>query len=142
MLRRAFQLVAFAALLFVAGPTGAAEVVSLPRATGAEATVAKALQAGLDGDFEAYLALVLPELREGNAKKNRIKKSEWRRFRGHAQWYLKERRPITFVVARRQQDANNYVRLYLQDQKHKDRAPVPVRLKKQGKTWYLVTNSL
>jgi hypothetical protein len=117
------------------------EVVTKPVANSPEATVAEALTAGLAGDFDAYLETVHPEHKETPEQRRQRKKYEWSRFERQATWYVRTREPLSFVVTRRA-ESGDYVRVFLRDQRNRARMPVPVRLKKAGDGWKIVTSSL
>ena len=117
------------------------EVVAKPAPNSPEATVRDALAAGLAGDFDAYLETVHPEHKETAEQRRHRKNYEWSRFERQATWYVRTRRPLSFVVTRRAESGAE-VRIFLRDQVNRGRMPVPVRLKKAGDTWKIVTSSL
>ena len=118
------------------------ETIKDPKANTAEATIAAALKAGMAGDFGAYLETIHPEHKETRDQRNQREKYEWARFVKQAAWYVKAADPITFVVARRVQDGDKYLKVFVKDQKNADRMPVPVQLKKDGDGWKITTSSL
>lgn len=106
-----------------------------------EATLAKAFDAALRTDFEAYLATIHPFHKKDSEDREGIEKYSWRRFVDHASWYLDGGDPTSFeVVKQDEQDGGR--RLFLKDQHHDDRMPVPVRFAKQDGVWYITANSL
>lgn len=143
MLRRLSALsTVLMALALVALPARAADtVVSAPAPGSPEAVVASALEAALAGDFAAYLKTVHPDERATPTQRSERERYEWKRFKNHAEWYVKTRTPLTFVLVSRDGEGDN-LRIFVRDQKNKDRMPVPVRLKRTGSGWGITTNSL
>ena len=129
-------------LIPTAWAQGSGETIRDPAANTPEATVLAALRAGLAGDFNAYLAQVHEEHKATPAQRSQRERYEWARFKRQVRWYLASESPITFVVARRQEDGANYYRIFLQDQRNPNRMPTPVKLKRDGESWKIVTNSL
>jgi hypothetical protein len=118
------------------------ERISKPAATTPEATVVAALKAALAGDFEAYLVTVHPDHKATSKQIAQRKRYEWKRFAKQAAWYPVSRTPIVIVVTRRDPQGESHYRIFVKDQTHKERMPVPVRLRKSGNAWKIVTNSL
>ena len=118
------------------------ETIKDPKPNTAEGTIAAALEAGLAGDFDAYLETIHPEHKATTEQRSQRQKYEWARFEKQAAWYVVSQKPMTFVIARRQPDGDNYLKVFLKDQKNKERMPVPVQLKKDGAGWKIVTSSL
>jgi len=106
-----------------------------------EDVVAAAFKAVLADDFEAYLVTLHPEERETKTQKDHVKRYQWKRFRKSATRYLQEKRPDSFAVARKEVDGDRVV-LYVQDRTQPERMPVPVRLRRTGKSWGIEMNSL
>jgi hypothetical protein len=117
-------------------------VVVEPDVSTPEGTVAAALKAGLAGDFNAYLATVHPDFKKDRKQVEQRRRYEWKRFSKQASWYVKARTPFTIVVAKHDQESQTLYRIFIRDQTRPDRMPVPVRLKKSGTVWKIVTNSL
>ena len=133
-----------ALMLFSASATAGnkTETIKNPASDTPEGAVAAALAAGLAGDFNAYLATVHPEHKSTKSQIKQRRKYEWSRFTKQAAWYVSKRTPLTFQVTQRRPEGKSLYRLFIKDQTHKDRMPVPVRLKKSGNAWKIVTNSL
>lgn len=105
--------------------------------------LAKAMKAALKGDFKAYLKTKHPEERSNKTQKQQIERFEWDRFQDHVKWYLKDdEAPKSFEVVRRDEPSDGRTRIFLQDQKHDDRMPTPVRFQKHEGDWYITSNSL
>lgn len=135
----------FLSLVFLSSTAlakGKTETITNPAGDTPEGVVAAALAAGLAGDFNAYLATVHPEHKTTKTQIKQRRKYEWSRFNKQAAWYVSQRTPLTFQVTQRRPEGKTMYRLFIKDQTHKDRMPVPVRLKKSGNAWKIVTNSL
>ncbi|MGM0574394.1 MAG: hypothetical protein ACQEXJ_01495 [Myxococcota bacterium] len=135
------------ALALTLGPTSDASArrgsgVVRPADDTAEAVLKRAFRAALSDDFEAYLETVHPAKRQNAMQRDAIERYEWSRFREQASWYLTSEDPPEFEVARRTGDGEERVRLFVKDQDHSDRMPVPVRFEKRRGHWYIVANSL
>ena len=118
------------------------EIVVGPSSTTPEGTVVAALKAGMAGDFNAYLTTVHPDHKKVKKQIAQRRRYEWNRFSKQAQWYVKARRPFTIEVTRRNPEGKSHYRIFIKDQTHPDRMPVPVRLRKSGGAWKIITNSL
>ena len=134
-------LVALALVLLAQTALAADETIKNPKANSAEATIEAAFKAALKNDFDAYLETIHPEHKETTDQRNQRKSYEWKRFTTQVKWYLVSESPITFVVARRVPE-DKYIKIFVKDQKNKDRMPVPVTLKKDGDGWKIQTSSL
>lgn len=119
-------------------------VVTAPAAGTPEAVVAAALEAGLAGDFAAYLKLVHPEERATPTQRSDRERYEWKRFAKQAAWYVRQAKPMTFVVTRREVDEDGKeARLFIKDLTKKDRMPVPIRMRKDARQgWGITVSSL
>jgi hypothetical protein len=123
------------------GQPGVDTVQNPPPGT-AEAAIAAILQAGLDGNFKAYLAEILPSEREVDEQVKQIEKYQWKRFKGNAGKYVSARKPVAFQVTKREPDGDDKLKVFVKDQTQADRMPVPVQLRKQGARWWVYANSL
>lgn len=119
------------------------ENVSAPAKDSAEAAIQAALEAALAGNFAAYLAQIVPSERDGEEQRKQKERYEWKRFKAQAAWYLTARKPVTFQIVKREmlEDANR-VKLFVKDQVHPERSPVPVQCVNEGGRWWIRTNSL
>ena len=136
-----------AVLLIALGLTATAhakdETVKGPFKEGSpEWVIATALKAAVAGDFNAYLTVIHPEHKSTRDQKSQRERYEWKRFKKQHRWYIVKDKPMTFVITQRREEGTNYKRIFLRDQKNKGRMPVPLRLKKSGDRWYIVTSSL
>ncbi len=137
---RAATLLALAIML-VAPAATADTYVEAPAQGTPEATVAKALAAGLAKSFDAYLKTIHPDDKENARQREQRKKYEWKRFQKMAANYCKTKSPVSFYVTR-SEITGDRARLFVKDLTNPDRMPVPVRLKKTGSGWGIVANSL
>ncbi|MSP92490.1 MAG: hypothetical protein EXR79_11935 [Myxococcales bacterium] len=119
------------------------ESVSAPVKDSAEAAIQAALEAALAGNFAAYLAQIVPAERDGEEQRKQKERYEWKRFKAQAAWYLTARKPVTFQVVKREmlEDANQ-IKIFVKDQVHSERSPVPVQCVNEGGRWWIRTNSL
>ena len=130
-------------VMALSGPARVAdEVVSNPAPTSEEAPIAEAFRAAQKGDFNAYLLVVHPERRGSPAMEAERKATEWKRFLNQFKWYLTATEPPTFVVTAKDSDGPGLARVFLKDQTHPDRMPVPVRLMLDGTVWKVLVSSL
>lgn len=144
-MRNAFAgLIAGLALLLTASVASAADrTVKAPDTEGtAEHAIIKAFEAAIAGDFEAYLAVVHSEHKETRDQRSQRERYEWKRFKKQHEWYLKSKKPITFVITSVREEGNKQKRIFVKDQTHPKRMPVPVRLKKDGEAWKITVSSL
>jgi hypothetical protein len=129
--------------LLVALPALAADdVVQRPEPDSMEATVQRLLQAGVDGDFRAYLAEIHPDKKESKDQQSSLQRYEWKRFSVQASWYLLAAKPLTFQVSRRVQVTPTKHKLFLRDTVHADSMPRPVELTRHQDKWVVSSNSL
>lgn len=129
-------------LALAAAPARADRVVTAPGNDTPEAPVALALSAALSGDFDRYLGAIHSEHRGTPQERDQRQQYEWSRFLEQFRWYLKSEDPLTFVVVSVRVDAPDRRRVFLRDQIHADRMPVPVRVRRDGDVWRIVVNSL
>ncbi len=134
-------LVALTLALLAQTAQAADETIKSPKAGSAEATIEAAFKAALKNDFDAYLETIHPEHKETTDQRNQRKAYEWKRFTNQVKWYLVSESPITYVISRRVPE-DKYLKIFVKDQKNKDRMPVPVTLKKDGDGWKIQTSSL
>lgn len=118
------------------------EVVRSPDAATPEATVQRVLQAGLDGDFAAYLREVHPDRAANEDQQGQLRRYEWARLMKQAQWYIVQPKPLTFHIGRRQQISKTKLKLFVRDQAHPESMPRPVELTERGGKWLVSANSL
>ncbi len=118
------------------------ERIAAPPADSPEAPIFAALKAALRDDFAAYLDTVHPEHRATENERAARQKYEWARFRKQHTWYIEGTEDPAFVVVLRKPDGPNIVRVFLRDLVHKERMPVPVKLKRSGGGWKIVVSSL
>ncbi len=118
------------------------KVVSEPAADAPEAPVARAFRAALADDFGQYLEAVHPSGKSTEQEQALRERYEWSRFLKQFRWYLKSAEPVSFVVVSVRVDGDDVRRVFLRDLQHKDRMPVPVRVRRDGDTWKLGVNSL
>jgi|GEM_PF-1857626 len=118
------------------------ETISAPAAGTPEYVVLHALKAARAARFDAYLDLLHPDVKSTPEEVEQRRRYEWSRFVKQAPWYLTSESPITFVIVRRDPQAEDSVKLFLKDQLHKDRMPTPVTLLKSGAEWKIKSNSL
>ncbi len=131
------------ALILLAAPEPAQKTpVEAPPASTVEATLKAAFEAALAKDFKAYAATVHPDKKSSSNAVKAIERYEWPRFQKHAEWYLVAKKPVTFEILRRRDAGPDQTRVFLKDQKNKDRMPIPVRLKRHQGVWMITANSL
>ncbi|MBT9555218.1 MAG: hypothetical protein IV100_04270 [Myxococcales bacterium] len=118
--------------------------VSDPSPESPEAPIALALTAAMAGDFDLYLGAVHPEHKGSDDERTDRQIYEWKRFLAQYDWYLTGDRSGAprFVVTSHRKDGPRVMRVFLRDQVHPERMPVPVRLKRHGKEWKIVVSSL
>ena len=137
-----------ALLLFTAAGPAAAQAPPAPEGkpvsaeVSVQATLVAAFEAALAGDLQAYLATLHPESKETEVQRKQLERFEWQRFSRQAAWYLVSKAPVSFEVVRRGDTGPNSTRVFVKDQKNKDRMPVPVRLKRHRTGWKITANSL
>jgi len=139
-----FLILVCAAMLFATNASAKQKTITKPKAGSPAATVMAALRAGVAGNFQAYLKTVHPEHKETPRQRKERKKYEWKRFSKQASWYVVKGKVFGFQIVRRQPEGRNSIRLFIRDQRpdHASRMPVPVRLKRAGNEWKIVTSSL
>ena len=118
--------------------------VSDPSQESPEAPIALALTAAISGDFDLYLGAVHPEHKGSEDERTDRRNYEWKRFLAQHEWYLAGDRSggPRFVVTSHRKDGPRVMRIFLRDQVHPERMPVPVRLKRHGSEWKIVVSSL
>ncbi len=133
---------AAAAAAPAAGPEMAA---AADRATPA---LTAAFAAALAGDFDAYLEAIHPDERANKTQISGLKRYCWARFKRQAAWYLGTKDdPSSFEIEKHDAAGDDKIRVFIKDQLHDKRMPVPVRLKlvnsgaAKGK-WLITANSL
>ena len=131
-------------LLLAAGTASAKErTVKGPDTEGtAEYAIIKAFEAAIAGDFDAYLTVVHSEHKETRDQRSQRERYEWKRFKKQHEWYLKSKKPVTFVITSVREEGTKHKRIFVKDQTHPKRMPVPVRLKKDGDAWKITVSSL
>lgn len=127
-----------------ARPPAQERTVSDPSPESPEAPIALALTAAIAGDFDLYLGAVHPEHKGSEDERTDRRIYEWKRFLAQHEWYLAGDRSGAprFVVTSHRKDGPRVMRVFLRDQVHPERMPVPVRLKRHGKEWKIVVSSL
>lgn len=118
------------------------ETIAAPAAGTPEAAIGDLLRAGLKKNFADYLALLHPEERSTEEQRSQKERYEWKRFSQQAAWYAATREPLTFVIAKREPQGETKLKVFLVDQKNKNRSPVPVMLVRADGRWHVWTNSL
>ena len=134
-----------ALVLCLTTPALANDTIRNPAAGTPEEVVTKALEAALAGDFAAYVAMVHSEHKETARQRSQRERYEWTRFKRQAEWYVASRNPLAWELVRRAAEGEAYLKMFVKDQKHPDRMPVPVRMKKDpkaGNAYRIVVNSL
>lgn len=118
--------------------------VSDPSPESPEAPIALALTAAMAGDFDLYLGAIHPEHKSSEDERTDRQMYEWKRFLAQHEWYLTGDRSgqPRFVVTSHRKDGPRVMRVFLRDQVHPERMPVPVRLKRHGNQWKIVVSSL
>jgi len=141
-LGRSQRILFVVSLLFAASEAKADQTVTNPADGSPEAVLLSAFYAAKDGDYSKYLKAVHPDHKETARQRKERQKYEWTRFRTQYKWYLITADPISYAVVRRQEDGKDGLRLFIRDQRTKDRLPVPVRMKRYGARWGIVVSSL
>ena len=118
------------------------ETIQAPAAGTPEAAIGDLLRAGLKKSFADYLAVVHPDERSTEEQRSQKERYEWKRFSQQAAWYAATLEPLTFVIAKREPQGENKVKVFVVDQKNKGRSPVPVMLVRADGRWLVWTNSL
>ena len=129
-------------LLLTAVPASADVTVKNPATGTPEATLVAAFEAAQAADFSKYLQVIHAEHKETARQRKEREKYEWSRFRKQYKWYLLSEQPISFAVTSRREEGKNTLRLFIRDQRTKDRMPVPVRMKRDGSGWKIIVSSL
>ncbi|MFT5431992.1 MAG: hypothetical protein ACI9OJ_002690 [Myxococcota bacterium] len=134
----------FVAVMLISMTASAEDTVVVgPAAEGSpEAAIIGVFEAAIAGDFEAYLAQIHVDHRQSAEQRSQREKYEWKRFRKQHEWYLKSKKPVSFVIVRNREEGNEYKRYTLRDLTHPRRMGVPIRLKKGDAGWKVTVSSL
>lgn len=113
----------------------------------ARATIAAAMKAAIAKDDNAYLETLHPDEVSNKTQRDQILRYSWKRFKGQVTWYLADDKdPSSFKIVKVDPTGEDRVRIFVEDLDHKNRMPVPVRLKKNPKgsklAWGITANSL
>ena len=125
-----------------AAPARPPEAANAAEADAPDPTVLRALQAGLAGSFDKYLAELLPDRCETPEQKSQLQRYEWKRFSTQSAWYVADPKQPTFTVVKRQAQGEGKVKLFIKDLKNKDAMPRPIELVKKAGRWFISSNSL
>ena len=107
-----------------------------------QATVIRAIVAGLAGNFDKYLVELLPARCETAEQKSQLQRYEWKRFSGQAAWYVADPSKPTVTVVRKQAISATKIKLFIKDLKNKDAMPRPIELSQKDGKWLISANSL
>ena len=122
-------LLAVTVILSITGAAYADVVVKNPASGTPEAALVSAFEAAQARDFSKYLKVIHSEHKDTQRQRDERQKYEWARFLTQYQWYLLSKHPVSYAVASRREAGKNALRLFIRDQRTKDRMPVPVRMK-------------
>ena len=96
--------------------------------------------------FAAYLALVHPDEVDSDEARETLRQEQWLRFRKQHDWYVRSGSQadyiMTKVIPAELTDETTEVRIFVRDLVHKDNAPVEIVLRRHGKQWRIVSNSM
>ena len=129
-------------VLFHVAIAQADETIRNPATGTPEHTIAMAFSAAIAKDYARYLDTVHPEHRDTEKQRRERERYEWSRFLKQYRWYLSSDAPVTFAITSRREEGKDSRRVFLRDQKNKERMPVPVRMKRHQGQWKIVVASL
>ena len=96
--------------------------------------------------FEAYLVLVDPDQVNTDESKEAVRTVQWLRFRNQHDWYVRSGSKADYIMTRmipaELTEETNEVRIFVRDLLHKNNAPVEIVLRRHGKQWRIVSNSM
>lgn len=128
--------------LLLAPLARADERISAPPPDSPEAPILAAFRAAVANDFAAYLDTIHPDFRTTENERSGRQQYEWRRFLTQHSWYLEGSEDLSILVVYRKPDGHDVTRVFLRDRLHKERMPVPVKLKRFGTGWKITVSSL
>ena len=96
--------------------------------------------------FAAYLLLVHPDEVTSDEARETLRQEQWSRFRKQHDWYVRSGSQADYIMTRivpaELTDETTEVRIFVRDLVHKDNAPVEIVLRRHGKQWRIVSNSM
>ena len=96
--------------------------------------------------FQAYLAVVHPDAVATDEAKETLRQEQWLRFRKQHDRYIRSGSRADYIMTKmvpaKLTEETDEVRIFVRDLVHKDNPAIEIVVKRHGKQWRIVSNSM